>query len=168
MQTFSSMQRNSRDIYIVKSIVFFISILFYQLLSSIYATIPPLIGLFFVYAVVLNYEKERSYQDYTHEWYQVILYLFIAEQMHGFELFSAAIAFGLFYYIFFEFSLDRIRFKTLFLIYLTIMGYLSVFLVSNTLSYFKDAEYLNFGVEYLAYMVAESLLVLFFFKGRIL
>ena len=168
MQTFSSMQRNSSDIYFLKNIVFFITILFYQILSSIYVNLPPLIGLSFAYVVILAYEKDKSYQDYTHGWYQAILYLFIAEQMHGFELFSVAIAFVIFYYLFFEISLENIRLRNVFLVFLVTAGYVGTFFISNFISYLKDGHYMSFGVEYLTYIVVESALAILFLKGRIL
>lgn len=168
MQTFSSMQRNSCDIRVIKSIIFFVFILFYQIISSMYATVPPLIGLFFAYAVVLNYEKNKNHVDYNHEWYQAIIYLFLAEQIHGFELFSIAIFFWLFYCIAFEYSLENIRLRNMFLVFLTVNGYLGTFLVSNLISYLKDGAYIYFEPEYATYMIIESAFAILFLKGRIL
>ena len=61
MQTISSMQRNSRDKYALKNLVFWVFLFFYEILTSIYTSLPPFIGLFFAYAVILKYEKDKNY-----------------------------------------------------------------------------------------------------------
>ncbi|MSN96019.1 hypothetical protein F1B92_02225 [Campylobacter sp. FMV-PI01] len=137
------------------------------MLSSVFQGLAPLIGLFFSYCVILRYEKEKSHQDYNHKWYYVIFFLFFAEQIHGFELFSVAIFFGFFWNFCFGYLFSWIKIKNLFLILLVFFGYLGIFLVSNLLCYIKNEDFLEFSYEYLIYIVIESFLAFIFLRGRI-
>ncbi|NLY04290.1 MAG: hypothetical protein GXZ15_05595 [Campylobacter sp.] len=162
------MQRSSSDLQILKTFVLVIFLLGYQLLSSIFNTIPPLIGFCFTYVIVLHYEKDASYKDYSLWWYMTVFYLFIAEQIHGFELFSVAIAFGIFYYFLLDIVLANVKFRDICLMIITACGYIGTFFVSNFLTYLKDGVYLTFGFEYVMYIFIEALFALLVFKGRIL
>ncbi|MCZ6132358.1 hypothetical protein O6B97_04015 [Campylobacter ureolyticus] len=168
MQTISSMQRNSRDKYTLKNLVFWVFLFFYEILTSIYTSLPPFIGLFFAYAVILKYEKDKNYEDFTSKWYQTIIFLFFAEQLHGFELFSIAISFCVFYYFIFKFSFEGFKLRNIFLTFLVFYGYISTFLVSNLISYFNSNQVLNLTYEYLMYAVFESAVCVLLFKDRII
>lgn len=162
------MQRNSSYLQILEVIVILGFLFLYQLLSSVFSTLPPLLGLFFTYAVVKHWEKDRSYKDYSIGWYIAICYLFLIEQIHGFELFSVAISFGIFYYFLFDTLVENIKFRDLSLMISVLYGYLATFFVSNFLSYLKDESYLNFGFEYVTFIFIEATLSLLLFKGRII
>ncbi|CZE49252.1 hypothetical protein [Campylobacter geochelonis] len=162
------MQRNRNDIYFLKNAMFVILIVSYQVIASLFQSIPPLIGLFFAYVVILNYEKERNYKDFTHHWYQSIAYLFLAEQVHGFELFSVAITFGIFYYFVFDYLLTSLKFRNLLLVILVCVGYIGTFLVSNLISYMKNSPKLELSYEYGFYILVESAIAFLLFRGRIL
>lgn len=162
------MQRSSSNLQALEAVFLATFTLGYQLVSSVFGSIPPLIGLFFTYAIVKHYEKDVTYKDYSLGWYIAMFYLFIAEQIHGFELFSIAISFGIFYYFFFEKLLDIVKFRDICLMIIAAYGYIATFLVSNFLSYLKDESYLVFGPEYIAYIFVESIISLLLFKGRII
>lgn len=161
------MQRNSSDIQVLKTFLLFAFLFFYQIFSTIYPALPPLLGLFFTYAVVLCYEKEKSYEDFNFKWYVAILYLFYAEQIHGFELFSVAIAFGIVYRFLLIPTLDLVKIRDVSLMIFTALGYTLTFLTSNFLSYLKGNEYLSFSYEYIMYIVFEMMVCVLAFKGRI-
>lgn len=162
------MQRNSRNKNTLKNLVFLVFLFLYEILTSIYATLPPFIGLFFAYAVILKYEKDKNYGVFTHEWYQTLIFLFFAEQIHGFELFSVAISFFIFYYFLFKFSFEGFKLRNLFLTFLVFYGYISIFLISNLISYFVGNSYLDLTYEYLMYFVFESAVCVLVFKDRII
>ncbi|PSM51868.1 hypothetical protein CRN67_06785 [Campylobacter blaseri] len=129
---------------------------------------PPLIGFFFTYTVILNYEKIKNYKDYNSEWYQSIFFILIAEILHGFEVFSTAIFFSIFYYFIFTWLLLKVKFRNLFLVILVIIGYLGSFMASNLVLHIKDESFLPIGYEYIFYILIESVFVLLVFKGRII
>jgi len=130
--------------------------------------LPPLIGLFFAYLIVLQYEKDESHKDFPINWYVCIGFLLICEQTHNFRLFSIGISFVIFYYFIFDYLLENIKFRNILLIVTVISGYILALGISNLLSYIMQIPYLPLGEEYALYMLVESLLATICLKGRIL
>lgn len=161
------MQRSSSYLQILEFVVLPTALILYQLLSSVFSSFPPLLGLFFTYAIVKRYEKDVTYKDYTSGWYIAIIYLFIAEQIHGFKTFSVGIVFGIYYHFLFDYVVRSVKFRDLALMITAAFGYIGAFLMSNFLSYLSDSSYLVFGFEYVTFIFIEATLSLLLFKGRI-
>ncbi len=161
------MQRNRTNLYIVADALFSAGVLFYLLLSAVYRGLPPLIGFFFTTLVVLKYESDAKFKKLGFSWFFSIFYLFCAEQIHGFNLFSVVIAYCIFYFVIYENSFKYIKFRNFLICFYVVIGYALVFATSNTISAIKKSEYLPLSGEYFNYIVIEILLALLFFKGRL-
>ena len=167
MQKVSGMQRNRTYLYLIADTLFSAGVLFYLLLSAVYRGLPPLIGFFFTAMVVQKYENDVKFKKFGFSWFFSIFYLFCAEQIHGFNLFSVAIAYCIFYFVVYENSFKYIKFRNFLICFYVMISYVLVFVVSNTISAIKKSEYLPLSGEYLNYIVIEILLALLFFKGRL-
>ena len=167
MQKISGMQRSSSNIYALTNAILTAFLFAYLILTSMNQSLPPLMGLFFVYLIILRFENENKFKDYGKGWYIGIIYLFIAEQLHGFNLFSVLITYILFYVFIFEISVKFIKFRNLLIMLYIVIGYVGVFLTSNAISYIKKSGYLVFGTEYFTYIVVEILIGVIIFRGRL-
>ena len=167
MQKISGMQRNRSNLYAITNAFLIACLFIYLIITSMNQKLPPLIGLFFLHQIVLRFENENKFKSYGAMWYIGILYLFIAEQIHGFHLFSIAVTFIIFYLFIFEISIKFIKFRNLLIALYVVIGYAGTFLVSNTISYAKKSGYLVFGSEYLWYIFIEILIGLLIFRGRL-
>ena len=117
--------------------------------------------------VVQKYENDVKFKKFGFSWFFSIFYLFCAEQIHGFNLFSVAIAYCIFYFVVYENSFKYIKFRNFLICFYVMISYVLVFVVSNAISAIKKSEYLPLSGEYLNYIVIEILLALLFFKGRL-
>ena len=167
MQKISGMQRSRSYLYAITNAALIALLFAYLILTSMNQNLPPLMGVFFVNLIVLRFENENKFKSYGTLYYLSILYLFVAEQIHGFHLFSVAITFIIFYLFIFEISVKFIKFRNLLIVFYVIIGYVGVFLVSNTVSYIKKSGYLVFGNEYFLYIFVEILIALLIYRGRL-
>lgn len=168
MQTFSSMQRNSVNLRYLSAVFWAFALFSYEILSMTNQLYPPLIGLFFAYCVVLNYEREQAHTAFKPNWYFSVAFLLFAEQLHNFELFSVLLSFLIFYYFIFDYLLENVKFRGILLVLVVVLGYLLVLVFNNLFAYILQTPLLALGYEYALYMVIESLLAMLFFRGRIL
>lgn len=162
------MQRNSSYLQVLEFVCLPIALILYQFLSSVFSSLPPLLGLFFTYAIIKHYEKDVTYKDYSSGWYIAVVYLFVIEQIHGFKPLSVGIFFGIYYYFLFDYIVKSIKFRDLALMITAAFGYIGTFLTSNFLSYLNNDSYLVFGFEYVTFIFIEATLSLLLFKGRII
>lgn len=167
MQAFPRMRRNSSDIQLVKSVVWAAFLLAYQAATSVFTWMPPLIGLFFSYMIILTIEKQKRLKKYDFRWYFAILYIIFAEQIHGFALFSSVISFLLFYYLICDWLIVTFKSRAVLLILFVASGYAGVYLISALLLYIQNSPILNFNFEYFIYIVSESILAIILFRRRV-
>lgn len=161
------MRRNSSDLRILAICSWILFLVFYQSLTSLTQILPPLLGLFFTYLIILSIEKSKTMKKYDQRWYFAIAYIIFAEQVHGFWLFSTIIAFLLFYNFIADWLLVTFKSKAILLVIFVASSYLCTFGVSRVFSYALNLPALNFGYEYLIYIALESLLAIVIFKGRL-
>lgn len=166
MQAFSDMQRNSSDIQNIKFFIFCIFIVCYELLTVVYAILPPLIGLFFAYVISLNNAALKKMEDYDKSWYLSFLFLIFAEQIHGFELFSSIFAFIFYYYFLHEWLSTNFKLYQGMLIIYVCSAYILIFCISNIILYINDKAMLQICKEYAYYMIFESFLAVFIFRDK--
>ncbi|VEJ53508.1 integral membrane protein [Campylobacter insulaenigrae] len=74
-------------------VFFYFSLIFYQMLSSVYYWFPPLFGVFFCYMIILLKEKEKTLNSLDFRWYFSLFYILLIDIIHGFYIFSSWIAF---------------------------------------------------------------------------
>lgn len=162
------MQRNSSNLQFISFAFFTFWLIIYQIITSLHQFLPPLIGVFFVNLIVLNYEHDTKFKDLDYRWYFSIFYMVLAEQIHGFRLFSSVAVFFIFYFFIFEWLLKTVKFRNFSIVLYVVMAYVGTFLMSNFISYISQSEYMQFGHEYILYLIIESIIAIFLYRGRIL
>ena len=160
------MQRSRSNLYLIANASIFVLLLIYLVATSIYRNLPPLIGIFFLYVIVLKFEEDNKFKNISFTWYFAIFYLFITEQIHGYKLFSILISYIFAYFLLFNISLKIIKFRNLLIIIYICYGYIMPFCVSNFISYIQKDEYLNFTGDYLLYIFIEIVLGIVLFRGK--
>jgi len=140
----------------------------YQIFASANRFFPLLIGLFFVYLIILTYERDKSYTTFNSHWYLGLIYMIFCEQMHGFKLFSTVISYLIFYHFLFDYLMEKITIRPLLLFITVTFGYLCSFAVSNAISYMLNDDYMKFGSEFAVFICIEYALVFVLFRERVL
>ncbi|MCV3451276.1 hypothetical protein L8W58_06740 [Campylobacter lari] len=146
---------------------FYLSLIFYQVLSSVYYWMPPLFGVFFCYMIVLLKEKERTLDKLDFRWYFSLFYLLLIDVIHGFYLFSSWIAFFIFYHFFVDWFKSKLKLGHYLLVIFTFCAYIFIYLFDVFLAYLDNNEILKFGIEYLWFFTVEALISFIIFKGKI-
>ncbi|XMD94269.1 putative membrane protein [Campylobacter lari] len=146
---------------------FYLTLVFYQVLSSVYYWIPPLFGVFFCYMIVLLKEKERTLNKLDFRWYFSLFYLLLIDVIHGFYLFSSWIAFFIFYHFFVDWFKSKLKLGRYLLVIFTFCAYIFIYLFDVFLAYLDNNEVLKFGIEYLWFFTVEALISFVIFKGKI-
>lgn len=146
---------------------FYLSLIFYQVLSSVYYWMPPLFGVFFCYMIVLLKEKERTLNKLDFRWYFSLFYLLLIDVIHGFYLFSSWIAFFIFYHFFVDWFKSKLKLGHYLFVIFTFCAYIFIYLFDVFLAYLDNNEILKFGIEYLWFFTVEALISFIIFKGKI-
>ncbi len=168
MQTLSSMQRNRFNFRFVKDAFSILMLFCYEIVTMCCGILPPLLGLFFAYVTILEYEKHEKHIAFGASWYVAVVFLLCAEQIHGYALFCVALSFFIFYFFIFDYLLENIKFRNLLLVIIVCIAYLLIVAFNNLFCYILQQDGMSIGYEYLIFMGVESVLALLLFRGRIL
>jgi len=158
MQTFSYMRRDSSYQANLKRVLLFAALLVYESITSIYTYLTPLYGFFFVY-LIFNIEKKQKILIVT----LLFLYMIFFEADKGFFLFSSIIFFAFFYLIAVENIIKLFHCKKCILTIFVVSGYIGIYLFNVFLSIIFETELPQFGIEYLIYMIIDSLIAFMVF-----
>jgi hypothetical protein len=151
MQTFSDMRRNSSYSRYLKLFTIAMVLILYQIFSSVYVFLSPLVGFFFVYIV-----KNFKYNNL--EIYLVFLYLCFFELNQGFYLFSIMLLFAIFYNLL-KPRIEAIFENRLWIVIITVASaYLGMLLINTFLAYLFNDEFFYFGIAYFFYIIIDSIL----------
>jgi hypothetical protein len=153
------MRRNSSHNRYLKLFVLALVLLFYQIFSSVYVFLSPLVGFFFVY-IVKNFKRDNL------EVYSAFLYLCFFELNQGFYLFSIVLLFAIFYY-FLKLRIEAIFENKIWIIVITIViVYFGIFLINTFLAYLFESEFFYFGIAYFFYIIIDTILSIFLLKNN--
>lgn len=156
-----------RDGYGLRLAFELVFLFIYEVASTTLVSLPPLIGLFFAYMVIEYHSKSRQLKKFTHSWYLSLVFLVFAQQLHGFYLASAFLAFIIFYYFIFDWLYVSLKYRRALLVLFVSAGYVLSWGTSSMLSYAMSGTRLPFGLDYVYYIALESALAMMFLKGRI-
>ena len=156
------MRRSSTDHNYLRFTLICLSLVLYQILSSLYTFLPLFVGLFFAY-IVINFENENS-KIYI---YLSFAYLTIYDLDKGFYLFSSSLFLLIFYYLF----VDKIRnffscSNCIIAIYV-VAAYLGHSLLNSFIAYILNQDMPSFSQGYFYYIVLDALLAIVLFKGKV-
>lgn len=141
-------------------------LLIYEIASTIFLFLPPLIGFFFAYLILEYHSKTRQMQNLGISWYAAVCFLLFAGQIHGLYFFSIIIAFIIFYSIFFNWLFVSLKWRNGLMLIFILSGYLLSWSISVFFSYMQSEQLLSFGIEYFLYSVLEWGLAMIFLRER--
>lgn len=145
------MRRNSSYNRYLKLSILALVLLLYQIFSSVYIFLSPLVGFFFAY-IVKNFKRDNL------EIYLVFLYLCFFELNQGFYLFSIVLLFAIFYN-FLKPRIEAIFESRLWIIAITVASaYLGMFFINTFLAYLFNHEFFSFGIAYFFYTIMDTIL----------
>lgn len=143
------------------SLRFMIFMFFYQIFTTIFMFLPPLLGVIFC-AIVLNIDKDNK-----NDIYLAFIYLVFIESLHNFYIFSSIFGFFIFYYNFASWLKSSFKFQYILLVLLVACGYFFTLFVNIFLSYVFNDEFISLDLIYFYYIFIESVICIVFFKGYI-
>lgn len=117
--------------------------------------------------ITLTLQKQKTLKEFGKEWYFCLFYLTFSEQAHGFALFSAVIAFMLFYHFMSDWLIVTLKSRELLAVGFVASGYVWTCATSSFISYAANLPMLKFDYEYLIYVGLESVLAVILFRGRL-
>ncbi|WP_336610029.1 hypothetical protein [Campylobacter sp. 7477a] len=168
MQTLSRMRRNSTNSQFITKISSVAFLFLYEIATTQFGFLPPLLGLFFTFLILEYNKKQKSYENFDISWYFCLALLLFTEQIHGFYLFSSIVAFLLFFHFVVDWLILTLKLRNLLLVVFVASGYATTFLINNIIAYTQNAQFLNFDIECLFYIIIESALAVVFLKERAL
>lgn len=156
------MRRSSTEQNYLRFILICLSLVLYQILSSLYTFLPLFVGLFFTY-IVINFENEDS-KIYI---YLSFLYLTVYDLDKGFYLFSSSLFLFIFYYLFVDKIRNFFSCNNCIIAIYVVAAYLGHSLLNSFIAYILNQDMPSFSQEYFYYIVLDIILAIVLFKGKV-
>lgn len=160
------MRRNSSDKKDIIVISEFFLLIIYQVVTSIYGFLTPLLGICFCYLVVLKTQASKQFKKDETQFYLLVLYIIFIELNKGFYLFSSLITLFLFFEFFSEWInslFKNINFK---ISAYVISGYVGIYGINNLFAYILNEDFFHLGFEYIFYICSDILLSIMILGDR--
>lgn len=141
-----------------------ISVVLYEMLSTAFIYLPPLMGVFFSYLILSKSDAQRSLSGLAGYWYLAFAFLLFAEQLNGFTFLSSVVVFFVFYYIMHDWLIINVRNQFFMFVMFNFSAYFGMFFISNLFLYIVDSQLLSYSHVLLYYAVIESIFSFWFFK----
>lgn len=141
-----------------------ISVVLYEMLSTAFIYLPPLIGVFFSYLILSKSDAQRSLSGLAGYWYLAFAFLLFAEQLNGFTFLSSVVVFFVFYYIMHDWLIINVKSQFFIFVMFNFSAYFGMFFISNLFLYIVDSQLLSYSHVLLYYAVIESIFSFWFFK----
>jgi len=130
-------------------------------MTSIYTFLPLFAGVLFVY-IIVNYDNEKK-KNYI---YLILIFLCFYDLNKGFYLFSYVLLFFVFYNVFVERIRSFLSCNSCIIVIYVVVAYLGHYVVNLFVSYILNNAAPIFSLDYVYYMVIDSLLAIALFKGK--
>jgi len=156
------MRRSSIDQNYLRFALICLSLVVYQIISSLYTFLPLFVGVFFSY-IVINFEKEQT-RIYI---YLSFVYLTIYDLDKGFYLFSSLLFFILFYYLFVEKIRNFFTCSNCIVAIYVAVAYIGHFLLNSLIAYILNQDMPVFSEGYFYYIFLDIVLATVLFKGKV-
>ncbi|MBE0496568.1 MAG: hypothetical protein IBX45_09180 [Campylobacterales bacterium] len=161
------MRRNRADLLSLKNGALVGALVLYQIATSLYPLLSPLIGFFFCYALLLKEEEEKTMKEYFWERNAIFGYLIFTELSKGFYLFSTLIFFFLFYTLVVDWMKSAFKCRPCILVAFVASGYLGVLATNNLFAYILNEAFFMLGWEYLIYIIFDAFVAIIVFRDRL-
>jgi len=139
-----------------------LSLVVYQIMSSLYTYLPLFVGVFFAF-IVINFENEKS-NLYI---YLSFAYLTIYDLDKGFYLFSSLLSFLIFYYLFVEKIRNFFSCTNCIVAIYVVAAYLGHSLLNSFIAYVLNQDMPSFSQGYFYYIALDVVLAIVLFKGKV-
>ena len=156
------MRRSSTDQNYLRFTLICLSLVVYQIVSSLYTFLPLFVGLFFAY-IVINFENEKN-RIYI---YLSFAYLTVYDLDKGFYLFSSSLFLILFYYLFVEKIRNFFTCSNCIVAIYVIAAYLGHSLLNSFIAYILNQDMPSFSQGYFYYIALDVVLAVVLFKGKV-
>jgi len=156
------MRRSSTDQNYLRFTLICLSLVVYQIMSSLYTYLPLFVGVFFAY-IVINFENEKS-KLYI---YLSFAYLTIYDLDKGFYLFSSLLSFLIFYYLFVEKIRNFFSCSNCIVAIYVVAAYLGHSLLNSFIAYILNQDMPSFSQGYFYYIALDVVLAVVLFKGKV-
>lgn len=161
------MRRNSTYKKSVISFWWIVFLVIYQIMTSLYMYLTPLIGFFFCYLIFIYEEEEKTHDEDIWLKYLVFAYLVFADLNKGYYLFSSIIFFYIFKYVFAEWLRISFKCKNCIIVAFVIFAYIGIFGTNNLIAYILNKEFFTFGFEYGLYIFFDCMIAIVFFRDKL-
>lgn len=141
-----------------------ISVVLYEMLSTAFIYLPPLMGVFFSYLILSKSDAQRSLSGLAGYWYLAFAFLLFAEQLNGFTFLSSVVVFFVFYYIMQDWLIINVKSQFFMFVMFNFSAYFGMFFISNLFLYIVDSQLLSYSHVLLYYALIESIFSFWFFK----
>ncbi|HIP30208.1 MAG TPA: hypothetical protein EYG93_01585 [Sulfurospirillum arcachonense] len=156
------MRRSSTDKNYLRFTLICLSLVVYQIMSSLYTYLPLFVGVFFAF-IVINFENEKS-NLYI---YLSFAYLTIYDLDKGFYLFSSLLSFLIFYYLFVEKIRNFFSCTNCIVAIYVVAAYLGHSLLNSFIAYVLNQDMPSFSQGYFYYIALDVVLAIVLFKGKV-
>ncbi len=156
------MRRSSTDQNYLRFTLICLSLVVYQIMSSLYTYLPLFVGVFFAF-IVINFENEKS-KLYI---YLSFAYLTIYDLDKGFYLFSSLLSFLIFYYLFVEKIRNFFSCSNCIIAIYVVAAYLGHSLLNSFIAYILNQDMPSFSQGYFYYIALDIVLAVMLLKGKV-
>ncbi|MDY0237894.1 MAG: hypothetical protein RBS42_03425 [Campylobacterales bacterium] len=162
------MRRDSLNLLSLKNIALVSFLILYQVATSFFPLLSPLLGLFFTYGILIKEREVKSLKSLDLEKYFAISYVIFIELSKGFFLFSTILFYIFYYSMVVEWIKSTFKCRPCIVIIFVSSGYIGVLATNNLLAYIVNRPFFHFSFEYIVYIAIDSFLAILLFKDRIL
>ena len=156
------MRRSSTDQNYLRFTLICLSLVVYQIMSSLYTYLPLFVGVSFAF-IVINFENEKS-KLYI---YLSFAYLTIYDLDKGFYLFSSLLSFLIFYYLFVEKIRNFFSCNNCIIAIYVVAAYLGHSLLNSFIAYILNQDMPSFSQGYFYYIALDVVLAVVLLKGKV-
>ena len=121
----------------------------YEIATTQFGFLPPLIGIIFTYMILEYSRKQKHYDEFKLSWY-------------------FSVAFLLFYNFVLDWLYTTMKWRNCLLIIFVASGYVLTFLINNLFAYVLNEPNLVFSSEYMFFIAFESILAIVLFRDKVL
>lgn len=164
MQTLSHLRRKSPNALSLSYLIFIGIAVIYEMLSTAFIYLPPLMGVFFTYIIIKKKEAGRLLSGLSTPWFISFGFLIFAEQIHGFFFLSSVLTYFFFYNIFYEWVVVNFKSKFFAFFCFNFAAYVGIWGISNFIYNLLDSTLLRYSYEYLYFIGIETIISYFAFK----
>ena len=160
------MRRDSTNLLTIKTLLLASFLVIYQIMTSLYLFLSPLIGLFFCYLVLLKQEEDKYMKELFYQKIFIMAYLVFAELNKGFYLFSSVLFLVVFYIVFVDWIKSSFKCRPCILTLYVAIAYVGIWATNNLFAYILNKNMYEIGFDYFIYIVTDAVLAVVLLRDK--